>query len=239
MPKISRLLRFIPLLIIIIAIVLVFYFKLDHYLSFESIKTHKDLLLTWIDQYYALSACLFILIYIIVVALSIPGATFLTLTAGFLFGILWGTVYVIISATVGATCLFLIVQLSVGRWLAEKNSRWVTRLQTGFQKNALQYLLFLRLVPLFPFAIVNVVPGILNIKKSTFVIGTLCGIIPGSLIYAMLGNGLGHAFSTGKPPNLSIIFAPHILWPLVGLAILSLVPIVYKYFKGRRHDCTS
>ena len=236
MPKISHLLRFIPLLLIIIAIALVFYFKLDHYLSFESIKTHKDLLLTGIDQYYALSVCVFILIYIIIVTLSIPGATFLTLTAGFLFGILWGTVYVIISATIGATCLFLIVQLSVGQWLAAKNSHWVTRMQTGFQKNALQYLLFLRLVPLFPFSVINVVSGILNIKKSTFVIGTLFGIIPGSLIYTLLGNGLGHAFSTGKAPDLSIIFAPHIFWPLVGLAILSLAPIVYKYFKRKRHS---
>ena len=237
MRKLPRhLLRLLPLILVIVGIWLVLHFGLNQYLSFEAIKTHKDLLLTWIDDHYFLSVLFFMLAYIIVVALSIPGAVFLTLTAGFLFGSVLGTIYVVIAATIGATCIFLIVQFSLGQWLAEKNGTWVTRMQQGFQKNALQYLLFLRLVPLFPFSVVNVVPGILNIKKSTYVIGTFFGIIPGSFVYAWLGHGLGYAFSSGKAPNLSVIFEPAVFWPIIGLAALSLIPIVYKRLRKKRHD---
>ncbi len=228
-----HLLRLVPLIFVITCVVLVFHLKLDQYLSFEAIKDHKAFLLDWLNTHYMSSVLLFMLTYILVVALSIPGAVFLTLTAGFLFGDVLGTIYVVISATIGASCIFLIVQFSLGQWLAEKNGTWVTRMQKGFQDNALQYLLFLRLVPLFPFPVVNVVPGILNIKKSTFVIGTFFGIIPGSLTYAILGNGLGEAFSSGQPPNLAIIFAPQIFWPLIGLAVLSLIPIIYKQLRKK------
>ena len=202
-----HLLRLIPLMLIIIAVGLVFHFGLNQYLSFEAIKTHKNLLLSWINMHYLLSVFWFILVYILVVALSIPGAVFLTLTAGFLFGALLGSIYVVIGATIGATCIFLIVQFSIGAWLAEKNGTWVKKMQRGFQENALQYLLFLRLVPLFPFPVVNVVPGILNVKKSTYVIGTFFGIMPGSFVYAWLGHGLGYAFSSGQAPNLAIFLS--------------------------------
>jgi len=236
MKKLPRhLLRLTPLVLVIVGIWLAFHFGLNQYLSFEAIKTHKDLLLEWINTNYVLSVLFFMLAYIVVVTLSIPGAVFLTLTAGFLFGSVLGTVYVVVAATIGATCIFLIVQFSLGQWLAEKNGTWVTKMQEGFQENALQYLLFLRLVPLFPFPVVNVVPGILNIKKSTYVIGTFFGIMPGSFVYAWLGHGLGYAFSNGQAPNLSIIFEPPVFWPLVGLATLSLIPIAYKRLRRNRH----
>ncbi|PHQ81459.1 MAG: hypothetical protein COB66_02195 [Coxiella sp. (in: Bacteria)] len=233
-PFTRRLVRLLPLILVISAISLVFHFGLNHYLSFAAIKTHKTLLLSWIHNHYLHSVLLFILIYIVVVALSIPGAVFLTLAAGFLFGSALATLYVVISATIGATGIFLIVQYSVGKWLAERNGRWIAKMQRGFQQNALQYLLFLRLVPLFPFPVVNVVPGILNVKMSTYVIGTFFGIIPGTFVYAWLGHGLGNAFSTGISPNLSLIFEPTILWPIIGLAALSLMPIGYKRFRKKR-----
>ena len=229
------LLRLLPLVLVFVGILLILYFGLNQYLSFEAIKTHKTLLLTWINTHYFLSVLFFMLTYIIVVALSIPGAVFLTLTAGFLFGSLFGTIYVVIAASIGATCIFLIVQFSIGQWLAEKNGTWVTKMQKGFQENALQYLLFLRLVPLFPFPVVNIVPGILNIKKSTYMIGTFFGIMPGSFVYTWLGQGLNYAFSTGKAPNFSIIFEPPIFWPLIGLAALSLIPIAYTRLRRKRH----
>lgn len=237
MKNVSRhLLRLSLLLPIIIAIILVFYFNLNDYLSFSAIKTHKDWLLFWIQAHYWLAVGTFILVYIIAVALSIPGAVFLTLTGGFLFGALLGTIYVVISATIGATFIFWLVQFSIGQWLAEKNSNWVGKLQKGFQQNAFQYLLFLRLVPLFPFPIVNIVPGILNVRPIIFIIATFIGIIPGTFVYAWLGHGLGNAFTTGKAPNMSIIFSPQVFWPLIALATLALVPILYKRFT-RKTKC--
>lgn len=227
----KNLARTLPLILIISIICIALHYRLAHYLSFEAIKTHKTLLLNWIHGHYIASVCSFILFYIIIVSLSIPGPVFLTLTSGFLFGYLWGAIYDVIGATIGATVIFLIVQFSIGQWLAEKNARWVKRMQSGFQENALQYLLFLRLVPLFPFPVINVVSGILNIRTSTYIIGTFFGIMPGSFVYAWLGHGLGYAFSTGKAPNLSVIFQPSIFWPIIGLAALSLCPIIAKRIK--------
>lgn len=107
-------------------------------------------------------------------------------------------------------------------------------MQQGFQENAFSYLLFLRLVPIFPFWLVNIVPALLGISKQTFVIATFLGIIPGSFIYVLVGNGLGHVLDANKTPNLRIIFDPEVLIPLLALALISLIPVGYKHFKNKK-----
>lgn len=228
--------RLLPLIIIILALALAYYFRLYDYLSFETIKNNRQALLTWTNNHYFLLVIGFMAVYIIATALSLPGAVFLTLTSGFLFGVVLGTVYVVISATIGATVIFMAVQWSLGEWLADKATSWIATMREGFQRDAFQYLLFLRLVPIFPFWVVNIVPALLNVKRSQFIIATGLGIMPGSLVYVMIGNGLGHLLDQGKQPNLGIIFEPQILLPLVGLGILALIPTVYKQIKKRRHD---
>lgn len=219
--------RILPLLILILLLLLSFYLRLDRYLNFNSLQKHRTTLLAWTEAHYLLTVLSFMGIYIIAVAISVPGAIFLTLTGGFLFGIIWGTLYVVISATIGATLLFFAVHSALNEWLSQKTARWIVKMRQGFRKNAFSYLLVLRLIPLFPFWVVNIVPGLLNVKPKTFILATLIGIIPGSLIYVMIGNGLGHVFDKGEKPNLSIIFSPEILLPLIGLALLSLLPIIY------------
>ncbi len=228
--------RFLPIFFIAIAIFAVFYFRLNTYLSFEALKTHRHLLLAWTQQHYLLMVLAYIGIYTVAVALSVPGAVFLTLAGGFLFGLWMGTLYVIFSATLGASLLFLIVQNALGDWFAKKMGRWISKMQRGFQQNALQYLLILRLVPLFPFWVVNIVPALLNINKITFIVATFFGIIPGSFVYVMVGNGLGHIFDSGQSPNLGIIFELPVLLPLIGLALLSLIPIFYKRLRKKPRD---
>lgn len=225
--------RFIPLALLIIGLVLFFYFKLYRYLSFAQLKAHRDLLLQWTSTHYWLAVLAYFIIYILAVAISIPGAVFLTLTGGFLFGIVYGTIYTVIAATIGATLLFIAVKTAFGTWLASKASTWVKRMQQGFQKNAFNYLLFLRLLPLFPFWAVNIVPALLNMRLMPFMIATLVGIIPGSLVYVALGNGLQEVFASNQTPNLGIIFKPAILLPILGLATLALVPIIYRKYKGK------
>lgn len=225
--------RLIPLVIIALLIGLVFYLRLDTYLSFTTLQTHRMQLLQWTADHYLLVVCCYMAIYILAVALSIPGAVFLTLAGGFLFGPLFGTIYVVISATIGASIIFLIVEYSLGDWLAEKAKGWIIKMQHGFQRDAFQYLLVLRLIPLFPFWVVNIVPALLDVNKRTFIMATFIGIIPGSLVYVLVGNGLSHLFELGKTPKLDIIFAPQILLPLIGLALLSLLPVVYKRFKSQ------
>jgi len=228
-------LHLLPLILLIVATISVFYFNLDSYLSFSALQTHRQLLLEWTQQHYLLVVLAFMGIYIITVTLSIPGAAFLTLTAGFLFSA-WGTVYVVISATIGATIVFWIVKFALKDWFAQKASRWVSKMQHGFQSNAFHYLFVIRLIPIFPFWVINIVPALLNVKTSIYIPATFLGIIPGSFVYIMLGNGLGHIFDTGQTPNLNLIFEPQILLPLLGLAALSLLPLVYNHFKEKKHE---
>ncbi len=209
----------------------IIYFKWYEYLSFSALQAHHQQLQQWISQHYVLTVFLYMLIYIIAVAVSVPGATILTLVGGFLFGIIPGTIYVVISATIGACLIFLAVKTAFARWLEEKAKGWVSRMEKGFQENAFSYTLFLRFVPLFPFWVINIVPALLDVRLRTFFFATILGIIPGSFVYVLVGNGLGSILNTGEEPNLGIIFQPEVLLPLLALALLALVPILYKKFK--------
>ena len=231
---IKQIKHWLLLIFLIVVLSLFFYFHLYRYLSFENLKAHREILLNWSQQHFVLVILGFISIYTLVVACSIPGATFLTLTGGFLFGPLLGTVLVIVSATLGALIVFMAVELALRDWVEKKASHWLKAMEQGFQKNAFSYLLFLRLVPLFPFWLVNIVPALLGVSKRTFLLATLIGIIPGSFVYVLVGNGLGHIFDANQMPNLGIIFDPKILFPLLALAVLSLVPIGYNYFKRKQ-----
>ncbi len=224
--------RCLPLLLILIGSICFFYFHLYRYFTFESLQNHHQQLQEWTKTHYLFIVLAYILIYIIIVALSVPGATIMTLAGGFLFGIWWGTLYVIVSATIGATLIFLAVKTAVGDKLVGKASSAIEKMREGFDRNALNYLLVLRFIPLFPFWIVNIVPAVLGVRLKTFVIATFFGIIPGGFVYVSLGNGLGALFAKGQTPNLKIIFQPNILLPLVGLAILSIIPLIYKKVKG-------
>ncbi|WP_226905551.1 TVP38/TMEM64 family protein [Legionella antarctica] len=170
--------------------------------------------------------------YILCIAASIPGALFLTLTGGLLFGPIWGTVYVVISATIGSTLVFLMVKFAFSDWVAKRATKWINRMRRGFKHHAFSYLLILRLIPLFPFWVVNIVPALLGIETKIFILATFLGIIPGSLIYSSVGGSLNYLFERGQTPDLKIIFSPELFLPLLGLALLSLSPVLYKKIKG-------
>lgn len=225
--------KWLPLVLILLCLSLFFYFNLQRFLSFDALKQHRRMLQTWTERHYLLAVIGFVSIYTISIAVSIPGATFLTLAGGFLFGIVWGSVFVVFSATLGATIIFLAVRSALSEWVAAKTGTWVEKMRTGFQRGAFEYLLFLRLVPVFPFWVVNIVPGLLGVRASTFIIATFFGIIPGSIVYVSLGNGLGYLFDQDQTPNLGIIFEPHILVPLLLLAALSIMPVIYRAIKRK------
>lgn len=225
--------RWLFLGIFLVLVMAMFHFHLYRYLNFEALQVYRYQLVTWTAQHYALMAISFIVTYMLAVAISVPGAVFLTLTGGFLFGILWGTIYVVVGATLGAILLFLLVKSLFGQWIAKRASGWVVKMEQGFQQNAFNYLLVLRLIPIFPFWLVNIVPALLNIPLRTFVYATALGIIPGSFVYVLVGNGMGYLLDRNQKPNLGIILTPPILLPLLALAILSIVPVIYKHWKGR------
>jgi uncharacterized membrane protein YdjX (TVP38/TMEM64 family) len=232
----SALRRLAPLAILLAAIAAFFAFGLHHYLSFETLRQHREELLELVDQRPLLAPLAFMAVYAAVIALSVPGGAVLTITGGFLFGILAGGLYVVIAATIGATIVFLIAKTALGDALRAKAGPRIRRMEEGFRKDALSYLLVLRLIPLFPFWLVNIVPAFLGVPVRTYVLGTAIGIIPGSLVYASVGNGLGAVFDAGQTPDLGIIFKPAILLPIVGLAVLALLPIAYRRFKARKKE---
>ncbi|MGE0652877.1 MAG: TVP38/TMEM64 family protein [Alphaproteobacteria bacterium] len=225
--------RYLPLVLIVAAFGAFFLFDLDRYLSFEELRRHRETLGALVRDHAVLAALGFIVVYAVSTAVSLPGGAILTLAGGFLFGVVAGSIYVVIGATVGATALFLAARSALGDMLQRRAGPSVRRMERGFRDNALSYLLFLRLVPVFPFWLVNLVPAFLAVPLRTYVIGTFFGIIPGSIVYAAVGNGLGAVFDQGRTPDLSIIFKPEILLPILGLAVLSLVPVVYKAIKGK------
>lgn len=218
----------------LISIVAFFAFDLGSYLSFQSLADNREMLIDAVAANAVLVAFAFIGIYALAVAFSVPGATALTLSGGFLFGTIFGAAYAVIGATLGATALFLIARTSFGEVFRSNAQSVVSKLKEGFNRNALSYLLFLRLVPLFPFFLINLAAGFLAISTRTFVIGTGIGIIPGALVTSGVGNGLGVLLDQGEVPDLGIFFTPQIFLPLLGLGLLSLLPILVKRWKERK-----
>jgi uncharacterized membrane protein YdjX (TVP38/TMEM64 family) len=228
----SRIGRFLPLAILALAIAVALASGLPDYLSFEQLQQNRTRLLDFVDRHALLAPLLFMAVYAAVVALSIPGGAVLTITGGFLFGVALGTLYVVIAATLGASLIFLAAKTALGDSLRARAGPSLRRMEDGFRENALNYLLFLRLIPLFPFWLVNLVPAFLGVRLSTYVVATFLGIIPGTLVYASVGNGLGAVFDAGQSPDLGIIFRPAVILPILGLAVLAILPVAYRKIRG-------
>ena len=168
-------------------------------------------------------------------ALSVPGAMLMTLASGFLFGPWLGAVAALIGATLGAGAVFLAARAGLAG-LADRAGSRVQRLTTGFREDAFSYLLCLRLVPIFPFWLVNLVAGASGMALWIYVVATFFGMIPGAFVYAGIGNGVGALIASGQHPDPYTIFRPNILPPLIGLAVLALLPVAYKRWNGRRRE---
>jgi uncharacterized membrane protein YdjX (TVP38/TMEM64 family) len=218
-----------PLVMLIAALALFFAFDLERYLSFGALKENRAALQAFVAA-HAWSGLAFAALYGLVIACSLPVATLMTLASGFLFGAIYGTVYAVAGATVGCILAFLAIKVGVGDAVASRLTGRLKEMEDGFRRNAFFYLLVLRLIPAFPFFLVNIAPAFLGVRLRTFALATIIGIIPGAAIYASLGSGLGGAFDRGETPDLSLIFEPQILLPLIGLALLALVPVLVRHF---------
>jgi len=226
--------RWIPPAFLITGLALFFLFDLGQYLSFELLREHRFSLLSWVAGHALLAPLLYITLYIIVIAFSLPGGAVMTVSGGFLFGAVFGAVYTVLGATIGATLLFLIAQTSLGAALKEKAGPWLVKMQDGFNENAMSYLLVLRLIPIFPFWLVNLAPAFLGVHLRTYFTATLIGIVPGTFVFSLVGAGLGSVFDAGEEFTLKGVLTPEIIGALVGLALLSLVPVIYKKFRNDR-----
>ena len=226
--------RALPLVVIIAAASLAIALDLHHYLSFESLRDHRAELSQFVESRGLLAALVFVAGYAASTALSLPGGAVLSITGGFLFGGLLGGAYVVVGATVGATLVFLAARTVLGDVLRERAGPWLQRMQAGFQADAFSYLLTLRLVPLFPFFVVNLVPAFLGVPLRTYVVATGVGIVPGALVFTFTGAGIGSVLDGPEGLDVAGIFSPEIVGAMVGLGLLALLPVVYKRVQSHR-----
>ena len=220
--------RYGPLLLLLLGLSLCFLYDLTSYFSFPVIKAHHLQLLEQVNNNRLFSAVVYVISYSALVSFSLPGGAMMTIVGGFLFGPMAGTLLAVIGATLGANVIFLAARHALLDWSRPRAGSAIFKMREGFKVNALSYLFFLRLVPIFPFFLVNLAPAFLGVKISTYIIGTFFGIMPGTLIYAFVGDGLGAIIEIDANVDLDIILAPRFLFPLIGLGVLALVPIIWR-----------
>jgi uncharacterized membrane protein YdjX (TVP38/TMEM64 family) len=222
-------LRFLPLAVIAIALAAFFAADLDRYFSIETLRDNRAALLAAVEAAPVRALALFMLAYAAAVAISFPGASILTVFGGFLFGLWPGVPAIVVAATLGAAAVFAASKTALGDFLRRRASGFVSQMEQGFRRNELSYMFLLRLAPVFPFWAVNIAAGLLGVSLRSFFFGTLFGIVPGTFVYASIGNAAGAAFDAGEDVTLTgILLKPETLLPLAGLAALAALPIFLR-----------
>jgi uncharacterized membrane protein YdjX (TVP38/TMEM64 family) len=220
--------RALPALILIALVALAYAVRIDQYISLDVLKANRATLATLVAEHTVLAAIAYVVAYMGVVALSLPVGSIMTLAGGLLFGVALGIPLVVTGATLGATMLFVIARSAFGDVLRQRAGPFLAKMSDGFSKDAFSYLLFLRLVPAFPFWVVNLVPALLGMRLIPYIAATAIGIVPGTSVFVAFGAGLGDIFDKGGEVSLKGVFSPTLIAALVGLGLLSLLPIIIK-----------
>lgn len=239
-PRWRRFLRLLPLVLVAAALALVFGTGLNRYVSLDFLQAQRQMLLAYVGEHPILGLGVYTLAYAVMVALSVPGALIMSMSGGFLFGAWVGSAAAVTGMTIGATAMFLVARSAIGDFLKRHTPAGgvVQRVEAGVKANAFAYLLILRLLPAVPFWLCNIASGFVSIPLKTYVAATILGVIPSTFIYASIGSGLGHVFDRGETPNLGLILDPAVMFPLFGLAALSVLPLVYHAWRIRRERQT-
>lgn len=230
--------RHLPLAVILLAAV-AGYIGLRDYLSFDTLRENREALLAFRDANLPLLATGFVAAYVAIVAFSLPGAAVTSVTGGFLFGLVPGTVLNVVSATLGAAAIFLAARWGLGSALAarlEASDGRLGRLREGLRRNEVSVLLLLRLVPAVPFFVANLLPALVGVRFATYVWTTAVGIIPGAIVFTSIGVGLGAVFDRGESPDLSLLWEPRVIGPILGLCALAALPIIVRAVRGGKES---
>ncbi|MCA0939200.1 VTT domain-containing protein [Salipiger pacificus] len=235
-PPRARLLRHLPLALIALVAV-IGALTLRDYISFDTLRENRSALLALRDSNYLALAGGFVAAYVAIVAFSLPGAAVASVTGGFLFGLGPGTALNVLSASLGAVAIFLAARAGLGRVLAARLDASEGKLKTlrdGLRQNEVSVLLLLRLVPAVPFFVANLLPALVGVGLWNFAWTTALGIIPGALVFTSIGVGVGSVFDRGETPDLSLLWAPQVIGPLLGLAALAALPIILRSWRARK-----
>lgn len=244
----ARLRRWLPVLVLGGALLAFYLAGLQRYLSFESFAAHELQIQDFVARHLILSVLIYMAVYVGVVALSLPGAAVMSITGGFLFGWMLSAPVTVVAATLGAVVVFAAVKTSFGAVLAERAGPMVQKLSRGFADDAFNYLLFLRLVPAFPFFVVNAVAGLCNVRLATFVAATVLGIIPGAVAFAYLGTGLGSVLAAQRQAfdacvaakgtghcslsfDASALVTRELLLAFAVMGLVALIPVLLRRFR--------
>jgi uncharacterized membrane protein YdjX (TVP38/TMEM64 family) len=226
--------RLLPITILLLGLALFLAFGMERHFSFEALSRNHAELTAWVARHGALAALVFVVGYAVAVAFSLPVAILATPLGGFLFGIWLGAVLSAISATLGSIAVFLAARTAFRDLFEARAGTALARLEEGFRRDSFSYLLFLRLVPVLPFWLINIVPALLGMRLDRYVLATLIGIAPAAVIYASLGDSFGMLIERGEAPDLAVIFEWRVLLPLLGLAVLALVPVLYTRLRAHK-----
>ena len=225
--------RLWPLALLLAVLGLAYALGLHQYLSFKVLGEQQQRLRALVGANPIAAPAGFVVLYAACVAVSVPGSVVLTLAAGLLFGTALGAACAVVGASVGAVLLFLAARYAIGDWLAAKAGPLMSKVRDGLQRDGFSYLLAIRLIPVVPFWLANLAPALAGMRLAPFAAATAIGIIPGTVVFASIGAGIGSVLAEGRTPDLSVIFKPAVLLPLLGLALLSLLPVAYRHWKGR------
>jgi uncharacterized membrane protein YdjX (TVP38/TMEM64 family) len=244
--------RYLPLAALGGAMVIVFATGAHRIFSLETIVAYRDKLQAFVDHYGPMAVIAYAAVYVIAVALSIPGAVFLTILGGFLFGWFFGGAVASVSATLGAVLVFLIARTSVGDILARKAGPKLQKFADGFREDAFSYLLFLRFLPIMPFWMTNLAAALFGVRAETFAVATMIGILPATFTFATAGAGLDSVIAAQKASfhacknaartdcafdlDLWSILTPQILAAFAALGVMALIPVVVRHWRRRTPD---
>lgn len=238
--------RWGPLAVVALGIVLVYATGLHEKLTLDKVIREHETLKAAVRDDYLLVFLAFVLAYVVTVALSVPGASLLTIVGGYLFGWFVGCAVTVAAATTGAVVIFLIARSALGEPLRNRAGPFMARLAEGFREDALSYLLFLRLVPLFPFWLVNIAPAVFEVRLRVYVLATAVGIIPGTFAYTLVGDGLGSLIAAQEEADpgcaargtceidLGALLTPKVIAAFVALGVVSLIPVALKRIRRAR-----
>lgn len=229
------LLRRLPLAVVVIAALTGLVFLRD-VLSFEALASEADRLTAIRDTHYVTTAVLFVVVYAVMVGLSLPGATLATLTGGFLFGLFPGILLNLAGATAGAVAVFAAVRMGIGAEVARKlasGGGGAARLVAAIGRNQWSALLTMRFLPVVPFFAANLIPAFVGVRFWPYAVTTALGILPGALVLTALGSGLGDVIASREAPDLSVLHAPAVVLPLLGLALLAAGPMIWRFMRRK------
>ena len=224
--------RLLPLAVLGAGLALFFALGGQQYLNPESAAALLRDLTGFVEANLWLALLAYLVFYALAVSVSVPGAIWFTLGAGFLFGPVLGAGVALLGATMGATILFLAARYAFGDWVREKFPGYVKRLQDGFSQDAFTYVMILRLIPVFPFWAINLATALLNVPLRAFFLASLIGMAPGAYVYATVGGKLSNVVEEGIPSFTELLDAELII-ALVVFAALAVFPAIYKRMTGK------